>query len=126
MTVDPDGWRMASADRCTVHPQHWLVNKGRDEMLDADVYRCDCGKTALSNTDEAAARRQVLVSTDDAAALVGVEPRNFRQWAQTRGLRATKHVRAGRSIRALWDADLVYDAERLKPTSTWGGSGRRG
>lgn len=43
---------MASADRCTIHPQHVMVNQGRSEMLYGDLYRCDCGKTTLANTDE--------------------------------------------------------------------------
>jgi hypothetical protein len=47
---------MASADRCTVHPQHVLVNEGRDESLYGDVWRCVCGKWELNGTDEFKAR----------------------------------------------------------------------
>lgn len=48
---------MASADRCTVHPQHVMENEGHSEILMADVFRCACGKWDLGNTDESKARR---------------------------------------------------------------------
>lgn len=51
-----DSYVMANANRCTVHPQHVMVNQGRDETLYADVYRCDCGESRFGNTDENRAR----------------------------------------------------------------------
>lgn len=51
-----DQYTMASAGRCTVHPQHIMVNQGRSEQHYADTYWCSCGKRALGNGDEARAR----------------------------------------------------------------------
>lgn len=53
-----------------------------------------------------------LVSTADAAYLLGMTPARFRSWAARVGLRATLHVRSGRSTHALWDADQVFEAEK--------------
>jgi hypothetical protein len=52
--TDPtDDWHiMANANRCTVNPQHVMVNQGRNESLYGDVYHCECGEWALGNTDE--------------------------------------------------------------------------
>lgn len=46
-----DSYRMANANRCTVHPQHVMVNQGRSEQLYADVYLCACGERRLANAD---------------------------------------------------------------------------
>lgn len=51
-----DSYVMANANRCTVHPQHVMVNQGRNEAMYADVYRCDCGEHRIGNTDENRAR----------------------------------------------------------------------
>jgi hypothetical protein len=52
-----DQYIMANANRCTVHPQHVMVSKGRMDALYADVYRCDCGESRMGNTDESRRRR---------------------------------------------------------------------
>jgi hypothetical protein len=51
-----DSYAMANANRCTSFPQHIMVNQGRVEELFADVYRCDCGQSALGNSDESKRR----------------------------------------------------------------------
>lgn len=51
-----DSYVMANANRCTVYPQHVMVNRGRSEVLFADVYRCECGEWRIGNTDENRAR----------------------------------------------------------------------
>jgi hypothetical protein len=51
-----DSYVMANANRCTVHPQHVMVNRGRVDALFADVYQCDCGERRIGNTDESRAR----------------------------------------------------------------------
>jgi hypothetical protein len=56
-SLAPSAYVVASTDRCTVHPQHVMVNQGRSEPHFADLFRCDCGKRAIGNTDAGAARR---------------------------------------------------------------------
>lgn len=51
-----DSYVMGSANRCTVHPQHVMVNRGRSDAHFADIYRCDCGEQRIGNTDENRAR----------------------------------------------------------------------
>lgn len=60
-----------------------------------------------------------LVSTTDAAHLLGMTPAQFRAWAARAGLRATMYVRSGRSTHALWDADLVFEAEKRHAERRW-------
>lgn len=52
-----DSYVMANANPCTVHPQHVMVNQGRREDLEADLFACACGETAIGNLDEGTVRR---------------------------------------------------------------------
>lgn len=54
----------------------------------------------------------VLVTTEQAAEAVGVEPRSFRTWARRRHLDPVRRVRVGSSWRAVYDLDAVYRATR--------------
>lgn len=56
MSDEPRVYTMANANRCTVHPQHQMVNQGRDEAQYADVFLCACGERTIGNTDERRAR----------------------------------------------------------------------
>lgn len=47
---------MANGNRCTVYPQHLMVNTGRSEALCGDLYRCACGESSLNHKDEGKAR----------------------------------------------------------------------
>lgn len=47
-----ESYVVATADRCTVHPQHVMINQGRREHLYADLYQCGCGRRELGNRDE--------------------------------------------------------------------------
>lgn len=51
-----DSYVVANSRRCTVHPQHVMVNQGRSDAHAADLFECACGETAIGNTDEALAR----------------------------------------------------------------------
>lgn len=60
--------------------------------------------------------RPVVVTTDEAASAVDVEPVRFREWARRRGLERLRLVRVGRASVALYDLDEVYEAaNRLGP-----------
>ncbi len=55
-----DQYIMTNANRCTVHPQHIMINRGREEKFFADIYRCNCGEWRIGNTDETKSRRQEI------------------------------------------------------------------
>lgn len=55
--------------------------------------------------------RERLVSTECAAARLGLTVPAFRMWSRRRGVRPTMRVRVGRSHHSVWDLAEVLDAE---------------